>query len=732
VVCFGNGKHNKGISFQSGLFALMLMLWTMVCLSGSAAAAAESPEHKVIVFIVDNITLPDLQSNQLPVFKEIIKSGGFGLMNTRTKPLLSTNRTSAYLTVGMGAQIQVRDEDVCISNTQNMGHLYQMAILNAGFLNEIVGKQYPNNSPGKIGEAARQYGKKISLVGNADTDKPQREAALMAMDSRGNLGMGNTGRDLLVPDTRFPWGYRTNTVKLLADSLSALKMADILFIDFGDTARVGEAERRAKQVVPGLAQLRAEAMKNADNFLGELLGRTDSQNVVLMIISPTSFTRGISHVNRNLTPIIIYEKGGPVGVLTSNTTRRTGLVSNIDIGPAIIAGTGLKLGAMGFLGEQITIIPDKNNFQTVVRNLSGYINLKKSRYAIHSMYVLLLITALTVIYLPGLKGVRLINERAGRAFGVMVLALPAFTFFVPAVIRDHYYVGLVLIGTGTVLTGILLSGDLHRALAGMAWLSLATSSYIIVGLLTHSISMLSTPLGFNDIFAGGRYYGINNDCMGIMLGSTIFAMFYFFEEFKLSRHFKIALAAVVMSLMVLSQTPGYGAKVGGTIAAMTVGVAAIMVLSNEHPLKKKNIIVTIIIVFMIEILIAYLDNGYGQPTHAGKTIRVLISQGPGKFFEVLQQKLGLFRIMLVLPPWNIILGAEVYIIYAVQKRFNRVLKEIRRKFTVLSGSFEVILYGGLVAFGFNDTGVIATALMFTYLTIPAGVLMLNQVNTDQG
>jgi len=42
---------------------------------------------------------------------------------------------------------------------------------------------------------------------------------------------------------------------------------------------------------------------------------------------------------------------------------------------------------------------------------------------------------------------------------------------------------------------------------------------------------------------------------------------------------------------------------------------------------------------------------------------------------------------------------------------------------VLAGFFEVILYGGLVAFIFNDTGVIATAMMLTYLTIPLGVLL---------
>ncbi len=341
---------------------------------------------------------------------------------------------------------------------------------------------------------------------------------------------------------------------------------------------------------------------------------------------------------------------------------------------------------------------------------------------------------LVVIYWPKLSAAQVTSERAGRALASMVLALPAAAFLVPNLmgIKSIYLTMAVVIFVTAVL-GCMLSYDSRRTLAGMAVLSLVASVFITADLLLGKGLLLRTPLGFDDVFMGGRYYGINNDCMGILIGSTAFSLFYFLDMIKANRTISVSVTAAAFALVAISQTPPFGANVGGTIAAGTTGVIAVMALATGKPLKSGRVVLTVAAVFMAELLVAYWDYRFGSPTHAGKVMGTLLSQGFGqKFLEVLESKLSLFGLMLVLPPWNLILAAEAVIYYQVRKRFKNEISGHRRAHPVLAAVFEVIFYGGLVAFAFNDTGVIATALMFTYLAMPVGVLPINTkiVNID--
>lgn len=700
-------SFGKRIMFSAGLVGLLLLT------AAPGLNADEMLTRKVVVLIIDNISLSDLEGKELPNFTRIIETGGLGLMNTRTGSLLSSNRASAYLTIGMGVRTQVPE---------------QIQAADVEKIRQLVNHDYPNYILGKIGEVAKQSGVKISLVGNADTDRPLRHAALIAMDGKGNIPMGNVGRDLLLRDPAFPWGYRTNPEKLLEYSLKALATSDLVFIDFGDTTRVDEAALRNKINKPDFQTMKAKAVKYADSFLGELMRKTADDNTVLMIISPTPSFSNTSFGSKTLTPILIYERGQPAAVLSSMTTRRVGLVANIDIGPTIFNKLGLNEEEFNFLGQQIITIPDSSNYETVSGNLSRYIAAKRSRYVVHGMYVLFLVLALVLLYFKKPKAGKILHDRAGRVLAVMVLALPAASYVIPAVLNNSFpYLELLLIGLVTVALGIVLSKDSNRAVAGMACLSLVTSLTLVACLLTGSETLPLTPLGFNDVFTGGRYYGINNDSMGILLGATVFAVFYFLERLKLNRILRVIIAFLALSLVLLSQTPGFGANVGGSIAAMTTGVVALNALISGQPIRKGKVLAVIGIVFVVEVFIAYLDSIFGQQTHAGRIMAALMSQNfADKFLEILKSKLSLFLIMLVIPPWNFLLAAQIYVYYLVRRRLHDVLNRVNRRLPVFSRSFEVILYGGLVAFAFNDTGVIATGLMFTYMTMPLGVMLLEE------
>jgi len=217
---------------------------------------------------------------------------------------------------------------------------------------------------------------------------------------------------------------------------------------------------------------------------------------------------------------------------------------------------------------------------------------------------------------------------------------------------------------------------------------------------------------------------MNNDCMGILLGSAVFAMFYWFHRIGLMRPLKVVIGVVWMFTVITTQTPAMGANVGGTIAAMTTGVVAVMILVFNLPLKRRWLLATVALVFIVELGIAYFDYLTGAQTHAGKVLGALLFEGFGpKFLEVLKSKLSLFAVMLILPPWNILFGAQLYIYYLIRKKIQHITNFVQKAYPAQFNSFEAIFYSGIVTFVFNDTGIIATAIIFTYLTMPLAAIL---------
>lgn len=699
--------------------------------SFSTAWAAQPGGKKAVIFIVDNMAFSDLLDERLHNFQKIIKSGGIGLMNTRTESIVDSDRASAFLSIGMGIRTEVPEPGQILYVVQEPLNapknsagpvFFRLVNKQSQALQLFVDSEYPNYRPGRIGETADNHKLKVALVGNSDTDRPHREALLMAMDARGVVGMGNVGKELLSKDPRFLGGHRTDTERLYMYTLEALRRNDIVFVDFGDIFRLWQSAGKTGAVLSVSSELKHDVMESADSFLGRLLSSLD-KNTVLMIISPTPPPTEVSSINKNLTPIIIYHPGQPAGVLTSDTTRRQGLVSNIDLAPSLFHMLGIN-SDLGFLGDKIRTVPDRDNLQTVAGNLSDYINLKKARYGLHAFYVTVLIMAMGALYLPAFKSGTYVPAAVQRVLASMVAALPAAGFIVPSLVATGvYYETLLIIGLAVILLSAVMSTHESRTLHGIGLVSLVTAGFIITDLLLGTQWLERTPLGFDDVFMGGRYYGINNDSMGILLGSASFATFFWLEKLRPNKFISVLVGITVFFVVIISLTPVFGANVGGTIAAMSTGVVAVSFLAAGKPLNTKQVVITVVFVFLVELIIAYLDYRSGGPTHAGKVMGTLLNGGfSEKFLEVLSSKVSLFALMLVVPPYNILLAVQFYIFFAIKKKYSDWRAGLGRRVPVLSGWQEVIFYGGVVAFVFNDTGVIATALMLTYLTIPLGVL----------
>lgn len=689
----------------------ILILW--LPLTGIAYAKTPSARQlradKVIVLVIDDLGIEDLRNEKLQNLKKIAESGIIGLMNTRTKSLGSQNRPAAYLTIGMGVRVQA------------LRHQKETKALI-----DILKKQYPSYVPGKIGEIANKNGKRIALLGNSDTNIRHNFTLLAAMDSTGSVDSGDMDSKLLTAAPGTAWGIRTDSKRLLNSFKNAVKTNDIVFVDYGDTTRVAEAGKQLGLKGNTLEQTRNEAFQRADLFLGELIKIVDKQNAVLLVISPTSSVDNNFTGIKNLAPVFIYKKGTVKGVITSNTTRREGLISNIDIAPGIFEFLGIDTSEMQFTGEKMTVLASSNPVETIEMNYKSYAGLKKFRYIVHGYYVLLIALVLYLNFRLVIKNRQPVNRRFSRAVSVMIIAVPVISGITAIMLKD-IVAAVVVFNILLLLTGYMFSANIKTAISGMTYISLATSGLIIFDLLTGVGYLFNTPLGFNDVFTGGRYYGINNDCMGILLGSVIFGLFNVLERLASGRFAQITIIAGVLFIVVLSQTPGFGANVGGTIAAIITGTLACIILVSGRRPAIKGIFLVVIAALAAELAVTFSDTLSGSQTHAGKTAAKLLNDNfIGQFIEIIGSKLSVFLAMLVIPPWNILFFGQIYFCWRVLQSHVGEIKNIEYNNQLIFKSFQIILYGAGAAFIFNDTGIIAAAMMLIYLTVPFGMLLVRE------
>lgn len=253
-------------------------------------------------------------------------------------------------------------------------------------------------------------------------------------------------------------------------------------------------------------------------------------------------------------------------------------------------------------------------------------------------------------------------------------------------------------------------------------LGLITSVFLLIDIFFVKKLMIISPLG-SDAIAGGRFYGIGNDYMGILLGSTLLGIFSLFHLYKIKNINMAIPITFYMSLVIAGLSPFFGANMGGTISAMLIALLILLTIFDKK-ISFKSIAFIIIGVIVGGIILAALDNLFNpNPTHAGKALEALRLGGLSKFFEIIGSKLKQLFWNLINAAWNIILFSQVILMVLLYKYKSKTLIKFRELYPNLFKGFIVTLAGAIVIFLLNDTGTIAAALMLIYLFVPLGILM---------
>lgn len=699
--------------------------------------ATEDRAPQVLILVMDYIDTKDLESAITPNLDQLVPISGTGLMNIRAK-----NRypSSSYMSIAVGTRVGTINKaelsfnvSEAVSSLPNVfeknepyftaGELYSLftgtnpppdSIVNL-YIENIKKNSLvynPAYEAGQIGKIARLNNLKVTALGNADTiDAVNRDIVLLGMDEKGIIPQGNVSEDINEFDVLVAGGIKTNHKALLEKVNTFLANSDLLIIDLGDTTRVETSRLTTADHI--VLKQRQAAIERNDEFLGELLEYIDMNTTMLLIVSPNPNKEMVSARNMGLTPVLIYnptyQKGG---LLTSSTTRRTGIITNADILPTIFSYLKADYIASGNVAH-IELV-ENNSISISNQKLELFKNLRGARNPLHLLFISLILATFIL-------GVWINRQSTYKSKLLMVLvnallAIPFLWMFISLTAYQSLIAVILITLLGSLTLGIILNYILSP-LNSLFLITAATSLLLAFDCFTGARLMLISPLG-SDAIAGGRYYGVGNDFMGILLASSVIFITIFLHRLNIATYIKALIGGTF--LLIISMAighPKFGANVGGLITSLvTVGVFIMFITNRKFNLKRLAIVGLVAIIGVIGV--AQFDYIFSaNPSHAGKAINSLLTGGYQVFFSIIRTKIGILANTVYTSNWTIVMLISIALLAYLWYKQKAKITLAAIKSPQLALSIRVLLISAITVFIVNDTGVIAAALILTYIIL---------------
>jgi hypothetical protein len=292
----------------------------------------------------------------------------------------------------------------------------------------------------------------------------------------------------------------------------------------------------------------------------------------------------------HLRAIVVSGPGYSGGMLTAASTRQPGLVLLTDLTPTVLrwlgtpvpsAVVGSPLRAVHRAGPDLaaalrTLAGQDTAAQVYRRTVTPFYQLVGFGYP--ALFALIALIAWAAARIPWAGGPRRrVRIRAvARAAAAWAASVPAGTFLaglVPWWTLEHPALVLyaLAVAWAAAVAAVALAGPWRRdPLGPPGVIATVTLGVIGLGLMTGSGLMLETPFGLN-VLEAGRFYGLGNNAVVIYGASGIVcaawlggALLRRGEETRA----RLVMAAVAAFTVIVAAWPGFGAKVGGTVAML--------------------------------------------------------------------------------------------------------------------------------------------------------------------
>src|SRR5580692_3039991 len=434
---------------------------------------------------------------------------------------------------------------------------------------------------------------------------------------------------------------------------------------------------------------RASVLRSADAELARLVAELPP-GTTLLVTAP-----GATTYPPHLQLALVDGPGYLAGLLDAASTRQPGMVVLTDLTPTVLGWLGRSVPS-GVVGAQITR-GDRGAAAATIRSLVARDTAEQVWRSTHDVFFWTYALADTAVmagiglaFWGAAEDKRRRRARCWRVAGVFAASVPVGTFLAnlvpwsqsahPAAVLYGVAVGLaVLLG---LVALVALPGPWRRdPLAPFGVVCLVTLLVLGTDVMTGSGLQLETPFGLS-VLEAGRFYGIGNEALGIYGVTALFAAAWLgllalqvasaqvTSAAAASRRRAVCVVALVAVYAVFaSGWPGFGGKVGGTIAMVPCFLLLGLAVAGVRLNWRRVLLVAVsgLALFAVFALISYFVPATGKSDigafagdvlhgHAGSVLLRKINSNIGSlsvsaFSPVLPVVVLLSGLMLWRPSW---------------------------------------------------------------------------------
>lgn len=701
-----------------------MFMFTTLFLCQGQVSAVQAEEKRAVILIVDELT------HQVIANTNLMETGSYGLLNTATGG--RRTRNNAFLTIGLGRGATGGNNSGLAFNswekytTSSAHELYQkwidhsppgVNIFHLG-INQI--KAENNFLEKTLGDILTTNGIEAYVYGNADFNTIDRSIANVVISSNGTT-KGNISADLY---TEINGIRRTNLEKLWnqveypINSLTVVQISDLLYLN----------DKKAFLSKHKFNEFRNEFIVDLERYVEFLKNNIlDSSNDLLIVTAAVPETGEASRRNF-MTPILIWGSDFTEGgIITSPTTKREGIVTLSDIAPTILSHFSLENEMVGRIITAISTVEPEKTFGQVTALNEQLIFIYNTRPPVIKTYVfgqIIVVLLFLVTLIRGFKG-KWIKYMYGLLMGLLSMPL-VFLLAAPFSVNPIlFWVMLFLLIALLVLSAFYL--EVRKKLAGILMLTTITVIALMGDLLSGNYLIKQSLLGY-DAIAGARYYGVGNEYMGVLIGSTIISsglLVYFFPN--LNKYFIVG-ALVFISAII--GHPSYGTNVGGAVTSVFgFGLFSFLLLGVQLTATKFAAIGGIGLLALVVLFNYDLARSVETQSHIGRTATMIKNEGISELFHIAMRKWSMNIKLIKYTNWT-----RVFLVFVISLIFlsynnKSYLSRIMNKYPEIKISVSCIFAASLATLLLNDSGIVAAATMMIYGGIPAFYLCLREFSS---
>jgi|GEM_PF-1244112 len=749
----------------------IIAIFLAACITPARAA-----REIAVMVTVEGVSLRQLVGWRLPAYSRLIASGAIGLMNNKTDGYQSVENNSVTIgagthALGMVTSGAARQQFWVSTLGVPLGGIntnYAQQAYNAGEIidRETAGQLFtrhtgvtaPDNSivhtaitplqrlntiqhytikPGLLGQQLTDNGVGTAVYGNSDAGHVKaRNSVAIVMNMEGWVAHGDVGERTLLADPARPFGARTDYAYIMRQVQNLPAGRHFVVIEAGDNHRLAANGT----YLPTERYL--EQQKLAARECGEFLLRlneylrdsTDRYLLCWMVVEQENSAAARGDL---LTPVLLDGDGVPSGLLTSQTTRRPGLIANIDLAPGILRFFGITPDAT-MLGSALYGVAHPHALEALSSMNERIVFTYLARPSIMIGYVVFVgfcvIWAIAMMFMryyrirclpwafrPTLVKTALVGH---LLFGVVQLGAAALDIYrtLPVVI---FIIGIAAIAAHAL---VRLVRDLRILFAIVGLLAM---SAICLDLLNGSLLLKRAIISYDPI-AGIRFYGIGNEACGMLIGATLLGLFSMLDRWRQRRGFLLPLAVLAcIAVFVLIGSPRYGTNFGGMLAALAGFAVALMKIHGN--IFRARVLLPAIVVALLSIggmLALNMGQDAGSQTHIGRGFSQAFASGPGYMGDLIARKWSMNMRLMRSSIWTYALISLLVSLLIILYRPVGIVQQTMRDHPFLNAGLLGILASMFVGLLVNDSGVSMAATGLLFLTAPMLLMVMEKMSAQ--